>query len=290
MSDLYLNKGDCIGVAAPSSNFNQDAFQEGVRCIQKQGYTLEIPEAIFDRKRYLAGEDRTRADVINQLYANPEVKAIIAARGGYGSMRLLEYLDWDLIEKNPKMVMGFSDVTALLSVLIAHGSVGVHGPNLVSLATASSQTMDAFFSCLAKSPSPMVLSGDTVLVPGRGEGILLGGNLATLSHLCGTPFQPDFRGGILLIEDVGEPAYKIDRMLSQMKMAGMLSDLRGVVLGEFTDCDRGDYIPEIVREIFDGIPILSGILAGHGVDNFPLVMGERVLLDTAKKISQWGGN
>ncbi|MCG8533409.1 MAG: LD-carboxypeptidase, partial [Desulfovibrionales bacterium] len=220
----------------------------------------------------------------------PKVKGIIAARGGYGSMRLLEYLDWDLIGENPKILMGYSDVTALINAVVSHGSLGIHGPNLVSLSSISTGTKAAFFSCLQGLNASTVLQGKKVLVPGQERGVLMGGNLATLSHLCGTPFQPDFRGTILFIEDVGEPGYKIDRMLSQMKMAGMLDGLRGVVLGEFVDCEQSDYIPEIVMEIFDGIPILSGVPAGHGEDNFPLVMGETVVLDTAQKSIQWGDN
>ncbi|MCP3941709.1 MAG: LD-carboxypeptidase [Desulfobacteraceae bacterium] len=289
MKNFYpLEKGDTIGVAAPCACFDDKRLNLGIDCLKTLGFHVHVPRGIFGKKRYLAGDDSSRAAVINELFADPGIKGIIAARGGFGAMRMLENLDWEMIRKNPKLVIGFSDVTALLTAIIQQTQfAAVHGPNLVSLASASPGTISSFYRAITDIPADIKIDDALCLFPGQAQGKLVGGNMATLTHLIGTPFQPNFDGGILFLEDVGEPAYKIDRMLSQMKMAGMLMGIKGVITGSFDNCENWEYIPQILSEIFDGVPLVMGLCAGHGDLNLSLPMGLDVVLDTARAQLKW---
>ncbi|MDD9305150.1 MAG: LD-carboxypeptidase [Desulfobacter sp.] len=285
-----LKPGDTIGVAAPSARFDPDLFKKGVDCLESMGFSVRIPPAIFDEHRYLAGTDSVRARVVNELFEDPEIRGIICVRGGFGAMRILAGLDWDRIRKNPSLFVGFSDASALISGLISKaGMTAVHGPNLVSLARAGKETLNGFFRAVTGQLNQIKVDNGRCIFPGQVVAPLVGGNLATLVHMIGTGFEPKFDHGILFIEDVGEPAYKIDRMLSQMKMAGCFDHIKGVVTGSFEDCANSDYIPEIITEIFDefGVPVLMGFEAGHGKINLSLPMGEPVLLDTQKRSLGW---
>ncbi len=286
-----LKPKDVIGVAAPSSIFDADAFHKGVLCLESMGFEVHIPRGISGRHRYLAGTDRQRAEVLNSLFADPGIKGIIAARGGFGAMRLLPLLDWDIIAKNPKLFIGFSDPTALISALVCNVRIcAMHGPNLVSLAQADQKTLESFSKTVTGCFTRIDLPSDQVIVPGHAAGRLVGGNLATLVHLIGTAYQPDFTDGILFIEDVGEPAYKIDRMLIQMKMAGLLEGIKGVLTGSFENCDNEAYIPQIIKEVFfeANIPICMGIGVGHGSVNLSLPMGVDTILDADHACLEWG--
>ncbi len=286
----FLNPGDTIGVAAPSSRFNKDEFQRGVHCLEDLGFDVRVPDLIFEKRRYLSGDDDLRADVINELFADPDVKGIIAARGGYGAMRILDRIDWDAVMEQPKPFIGYSDVTALLISMVQRAGIeSIHGPNLVSLPHAPESTLSGFVRALSGAPLDITAEQGECLIPGKAIGMLTGGNLATLSHMIGTPFQPDFSESILFIEDVGEPAYKIDRFLVQMKMAGMFDAVCGVVTGVFEKCENDDYIPEILMEIFEpfDIPVLMGIESGHGETNLSLILGRAVELNASHKTIQW---
>lgn len=285
-----LNPKDVIGVAAPSAGFDAQAFRKGVLCLESMGFEVHVPKGITGQYRYLAGTDRQRADVLNSLFADPGITGIIAARGGFGAMRTLPLLDWDTIVKNPKLFMGFSDATALINSLVCKAGIcALHGPNLVCLGRAEKKTLDCFAKTVTGCLACIDLPSDQVLTGGCASGRLVGGNLATLVHMIGTAYQPDFTGCILFIEDVAEPAYKIDRMLIQMKMAGMLEGVKGVVTGAFENCDNEAYIPEIIQEVFldANIPICMGIEAGHGAVNLSLPMGGRVILDADHGCLEW---
>jgi len=287
---IFLNNGDMIGVAAPSARFDRSLFEKGISCLESMGFEVRIPKGIFGEFRYLAGSDRNRAGVVNQLFADPEVKGIISVRGGFGAMRILDHLDWECIRANPTLFIGFSDSSALISCLISQKGTGtVHGPNLVSLARAGQETLDGFYRAVTGQLKKIDMAQGQCIVGGKATGQLVGGNLATLAHMTGTRFQPDFDGGILFIEDVGEPAYKIDRMLSQMKLAGCFERIRGVVAGSFEDCANPEYIPEIINEMFldMGIPVFMGLAAGHGRINLALPMGTMVRLDADRALLAW---
>jgi len=184
----------------------------------------------------------------------------------------------------------FSDSTAiLLSIIQETKSPVIHGPNVVSLADARKETIDSFSNTIQGAIDRIEVTDGKVIKPGGCTGVLKGGNIATISHLLGTKFQPDFSNAVLFIEDIGEPAYKIDRMLTQMKMAGVFNGIQGVITGSFEKCGNDEYIEEILFEIFEeyNIPVLSGLDAGHGRINLSLCMGMEVEMDTRTSRIQW---
>jgi len=281
-----MKKGDCIGIAAPSSAFDPDDFDQGLALLRGMGFELFVPEGLYKKKAFLAGSDGHRVSVINDLFENPRVKAILCARGGYGSMRILDHINGDLVRENPKLFVGFSDATALLSHLYqAWGLVCYHGPVVCSLGRSDQQSLDALeHVLLTGTPKNIEAPFGRVLIPGQARGILMGGNLATLCHLTGTSYQPDLSGTILMLEDVGEAAYKIDRMLVQMKYAGLFDGLNGVVLGSFEKCGDPDHLADIFLDVFGDlkIPLVMDFSFGHGASNcvFPIGVDARLHTDS----------
>ncbi|MBU8911054.1 MAG: LD-carboxypeptidase [Desulfobacterales bacterium] len=285
-----LKFGSVLGLCAPSAHFDTEKLNMGIHVLKNLGFEIKVPEEIFKKKRYLAGNDMVRANVINQLFSDPDIDGIICARGGFGAMRILEHLNWNIIKQNPKPFIGFSDNTAiLLSIIDKTGGLVIHGPNVVSFASASQQTIDSFYNTLMGSFDKIEVINGQVIKSGKCTGVLKGGNIATISHLLGTRFQPDFKNSVLFLEDIGEPAYKIDRMLTQMKMAGLFNAIKGVITGIFKNCDNDDYIEEILSEIFEeyNIPVLSGFDSGHGKVNLSLRMGVDIKMDTKPAVIQW---
>ncbi len=218
----WLKPGDTIGVVAPAGPFDRQTFLRGVRILEDMGFNILTPAGLFEKNRYLAGSDNHRVKFVNQLFADTSVDAIICARGGYGSMRILPLLDFDAIQNNPKAFIGFSDITILLSVLFSRCNlVTFHGPVVTSLANASEETKSSLLSNVTSDSNLEIklISGKTI-IPGVATGEVCGGNLTMLCHLVGTPFEPDFENKILFLEDRGEAPYRIDRMLVHMVLAG----------------------------------------------------------------------
>jgi muramoyltetrapeptide carboxypeptidase len=218
------------------------------------------------------------------MFADRDIKAVLCARGGYGALRMLPLVDFDIIRANPKLLIGCSDVTVLLNALVAQCGLPVlHGPMVASLGAASKITKQAFSHMILNSDLPAIIPYHPVIIkPGKTSGTLIGGNLTTLCHLVGTPFMPDFTGHILLFEDVGELPYRIDRMLVQMKMTGCFDRIAGIILGSFKNCGDCEEVYDIFRDIFANheIPILAGFDVGHDEPNFPVPFGLRATLDT----------
>lgn len=280
-----ISPGDTIAIVAPASPFDKSRFESGIRFLEDQGFRLRIPREIFHRAGFLAGPDAQRARLINELFADSGVHAIWCARGGYGSLRILPLIDYALIRAHPKPFIGSSDITALLTALVERCGLPVfHGPMIVSFADADAASCRAAIE-IFKDPSEWTLSATPAktIQPGQASGSVAGGNLTTLVHLMGTPFEPDFSGRLLFIEDIGEAPYRIDRMLTQLKMAGKLAHVRGVVLGNFTNCGPREEIYAIAGEIFSDlpIPVLGGMPAGHGPCNMMLPIGVDATLDAA---------
>jgi len=280
---VRIKPGDTIGIVAPAGPFDRQTFFRGARIIEDMGYEIFIPPGLFEKNRYLAGSDKHRVQFVNQLFADKSIDAIICARGGYGSMRILPMLDFDTIKNNPKIFVGFSDITILLSVLFTRCNlVTFHGPVVTSLADASEETKLSLFSNVtADSNLEIKLSGGRTIKPGVATGEVCGGNLTMLCHLVGTPFAPDFENKILFLEDRGEAPYRIDRMLVHMELAGCFKGLSGIILGAFEECgDREDVI-KIIGEFFERCPapILAGLDAGHGSHNLTIPLGIEATLD-----------
>ncbi len=279
-----LKPGDTIGVVAPSSPFDRNAFDRGVRAMESMGFRLAVPEEVFQASDFLAGTDQCRANAVNRLFADPDIDGIICARGGYGSMRILPLLNRRSISRNPKVFVGFSDITALLGYFVSScAMVAFHGPTITTLGTGDSLTRERFLTALTR-PKPLTLTASKaqVVCPGRARGTFFCGNLTVLCHLTGTAFQPDYDGCILLVEDRGEAPYRIDRMLTQMIMAGCFNKISGVALGNFSDCGSLDAVHRIFAERLGElhIPILSGFDVGHEAINTTVPVGLAVELDT----------
>jgi len=247
------------------------------------GFKVRFSEGLFDSWGYLAGPDEHRAAAFNRLVADPQIDAIMCARGGYGSLRILPLLDYALVAEHPKAVIGFSDVTALLWALYSRcGLIGFHGPLVTTLADAAAADRGALWNAVAGT-GRLRLRFETAAAirPGRTRAPLVGGNLTTLCHLLGTPYAPAFREHIVFLEDRGEAPYRLDRMLTQMKMAGCFDGMRGLVLGSFKDCGAREEVWRVVTEVFGDAqwPILAGVDAGHSGPNVTIPLGVEAALD-----------
>ena len=227
---LKLNPGDTIGVVAPAGLFDPKLFKKGVAALQTLGYQVHLPEGLTSKDRFLAGPDQHRAGLINQMFADPEIKGILCARGGYGSLRILDLIDYDLIRSNPKIFIGFSDISALLWVMANQCGLTVfHGPVITMLGMENAETAAGLQTALTcTTPLEIPAANGEVLHDGICQGPVYGGNLATLCHLVGTPYAPVFMDSIVVLEDVGEAPYKIDRMLCQMRMGGCFDGMGGL--------------------------------------------------------------
>jgi len=248
------------------------------------GLRPRYPQEIFTQDGFLAGSDQSRAETINALLADEETKAIFCARGGYGSMRIMNRINLDLIKLRPKIMIGFSDVTALLLAL--HQAVGLvtfHGPVITSLSQADEETVLALKKLLLRQGVfPFALSDTRVILPGRAEGPLIGGNLTILIHLLATPHLPDLDRAVLFLEDTGEPPYRLDRMLTTLKLSGILKRCSGLIFGQFLDCGTHDEVHRVIAgnlADFHG-PVVADFPIGHGSRNITLPIGPRAILDT----------
>lgn len=284
---MPLKRGDKIGVLAPSGAVKSGQLSEGVSAIQREGFEVVLAEGITDRKGYLAGEKELRARALEQLFAREDVRAIFCARGGFGSIQLLPLLNPATIRSHPKIFVGYSDVSVLLNWLIQScGMVTFHGPMVImDIARGlKGRSRDQFWETLCGSSDRWFVSGIPIC-PGKKavQAEMVGGCLSVVVTTLGTPYEIQTRGRILFLEDVGEKAYRIERMLTHLKMAGKLDDVAGVVFGQFTDCELGEGrgLTEVVEDLFQGVtyPVLSGISAGHGEENFLLPFGVKMVLD-----------
>jgi muramoyltetrapeptide carboxypeptidase len=278
-----LHRGDRVAVIAPASGFERSAFETGLAVIGER-YRVEHGAGIFERHRYLAGSDERRLEELQSVLADPAIRAVFCARGGYGATRLLKRLAGIAPAGTPKALIGFSDITALHIWLQGHGRRSIHGPVLTQLGRLAAASAERLFALL-ESPDPAApLEGSDTYVGGAAEGVLLGGNLSVFSRMLGTSFMPALDGAILLLEDQGERPYRLDRMWTHLELAGVFARVRGIALGSFTACDEpnADYgSAEVLRElaVATGLPCAAGFPIGHGEVNEPLPLGVRVRLD-----------
>jgi len=285
-----LRPGDVVRVVAPASPFDLEAFEAGLAVLRGPlGLRPRLRPDVTARAGYLAGEDTRRLEEWREAVADPEARAIFCARGGYGAMRLLPAVDPAPLLAAPKLLVGFSDVTALHALLNRAGLATVHGPVVTQLGRAPADAVAHLRALLfGEAPRPGAwgapaggagLVGGATLTPGLARGPLLGGSLTLLAHLCGTPWLPLLGGAILVLEDVGERPYKLDRYLTQLALSGALRGLAGVAVGQLTDCD-GEAGAEVVRRLVRqlGIPAAEGFAFGHEDRNLALPLGPRATL------------
>jgi muramoyltetrapeptide carboxypeptidase len=285
-----LSLGDTIGIVAPAGTVDQrGAFELGLSSLERLGFRVRYDERIFESYRYLAGSDSARAEELTRYVEDPEIHAIIALRGGYGCSRLIPILDEKRLRRHCKLFMGFSDLTTLhLYFRRRLGWITIHGPMAASATLGNlSADQEAHLKALLMQPDYLPsLSIPTMECwnPGVAEGQLSGGCLSLITASLGTPYEIKTEGKILFLEDLGEAPYRIDRMLTQLKLAGKLDSLSGILLGDFTNCEpeEGGYTAQdVLKELlgFLQIPILSGFPSGHGDANWAIPFGVKVRLD-----------
>jgi muramoyltetrapeptide carboxypeptidase len=281
-----------IGVIAPAGPATLDT-DKALQWMRARGYSLKVYPGVYEKDGYLAGSDEVRLGDLHAAFADSEVDAIICLRGGYGTPRLLDSIDFELLRDNAKPFIGYSDITALhLAISRYAGFVTFHGPMLNAdlLGGKQQPTEFSFFNMLrGQVRAGTVLAHPvayplTTIEPGIAHGRLLGGNLAMITATMGTPYEMDAEGVILLIEDINEPLYRIDRLLTQLRLAGTLHKLRGVLVGDVAGVDVAA-LERLLKQTFEPlkIPVLSGWRSGHCDPNLTLPMGALVRLDAGSK-------
>lgn len=271
-----VSEGSMLSVVAPCGPFDRERFEAGVAWLRER-YAVRFDEGVFSRTGYLAGSDDRRLNELIAALVAPDVDAILCARGGYGATRLLPQLDPQLVSNANKLLVGFSDVTALHSLWARADVRSIHAPMVGALAGASESVREAWCATLEGRSAGRCWELRTLRF-GYAEGALIGGNLAVLAALLGTAYAPNVAGKILFLEDVGERPYRIDRMLTSLIQAGWFDTCAGIVLGAFTEGEAGpdgmtveDVLSERLGE--SGVPVVSGLPAGHIEENTPLLFG-----------------
>jgi muramoyltetrapeptide carboxypeptidase len=300
-----LRLGDTVGLVTPSTYVSDpDSLATAERTVLYFGLKPKFGRNVRKREGYLGGTVEERLDDLHRMFADPDVKAVFAIRGGYGCGQLLDRVDYALVRKNPKIFLGYSDITALhLGIQKRAGLVTFHGP--VALSGFSEYTQKHFRRALFETApiGPVTNPPESnplrpahtlrTIRPGKARGPLIGGNLTLIATTMGTPFEIETRGRILLLEDVGEEPYSIDRMLTQLRLAGKLEAAAGIVFGECRDCRPKDYKPsfdstltlgEVLDEILGklAIPVFSGLTFGHTGDQLTLPLGVTASMDADK--------
>jgi len=266
-----LHYGDTIGIVALSGMLNNsDAFERAVLFLKNRGFCIKLADNIYDKKRYLAGEDDIKIEQLHKMFSDKSIDAVFCLRGGYGAIRLVNKIDYELIKNNPKIFIGYSDVTAISAMFLKKsGLITYSGPMCLGDFGDEEGKTETFDNCFD------VLMNDNILIyepfqmglniQGYAKGITFGGNLATINSLCGLDFIPD-EDFIFFVEDLNEPAYKIDKMMTQLlNISDFKNNIKGIILGEFLDVDNKEWLYEIFTEISEklNIPVLGDFRITH---------------------------
>ncbi len=291
-----LQPGDTIGIIAPASNIKRAMLDAGCDALRGLGYKPFYLDSILEKDLYFAGPAERRIRELSEMFARDDIRAVVCARGGYGANYLLKTLDLEKIKSHPKIFVGYSDVTALLTYIAdSTGLITFHGPMITKDFSAPDGVDLASWKAAVTGVSEWILdagpeSGVRSLRPGSAEGILYGGCLSMLVASLGTPYEIQTTGTILFIEDTGEKPYQIDRMLMQLKLAGKFSAVRGIVFGEMLDCrqnsDQGYTLEEVLTRVVGdlGVPLAYGLRSGHvSRRNVTLPLGVAAALDVSRK-------
>ena len=292
-----LQKGDLLGIVAPAGMLNDETlFHSGVQILSEMGFEVKYPRELWPGAEYLADCDDNRAAELNAFFSDSEVKGIVSMRGGYGCLRILDKINLDLIAANPKFLIGFSDITVLQQYLYFQtGLVSLHGPTLTSLSSSTQETLERFRASLLGQWKMPVYDKRIVQLQGSNNVIapLFGGNLASLMTLLGTKYDSDWSDKIIFLEDINEPIYKIDRMLTQLAAAGKFEKVRGIILGNFTSPKNDSCLDELrykeaiwkrVLEVCPSqdIPVWGDFPSGHAAHNITFPIGATATMDCSK--------
>jgi muramoyltetrapeptide carboxypeptidase len=287
MKAKRLKTGDTIGIVAPASPSDPAKAERAIKYLTGMGYTVKTGKSIYSSKRYLAGEDELRASDVNNMFSDDEVRAIFCLRGGYGSQRILDLVDFGRIRDNPKIFIGYSDVTALLNAIYQKcGLITFHGPMGGDFAGGLEERTEMAMKNILESTDPIGElpnpEAPEVVAEGKAKGILVGGNLSIIAASLGTPYELDTLNRILLLEDVSEEPYSVDRMLTQLRLAGKLEAAAGIILGDWGNVLS---LEEVFEDIFKGMdkPVLKGLKIGHCKPNITVPIGGSISIDTYSK-------
>lgn len=293
-----LELGDTIGLIAPSSPTKKENLEKAKDKLIEMGFKVKMGKSPYERYGYLSGSDEIRANDINEMFRDKEVDGILCTRGGYGTPRILDLLDYQVIKNNPKVFIGYSDITALhIAFTQKSNLVTFHGPMVTSdmIGNFSDFSKDSLFKAIMNTGAIGKISNPqgeeiTIINGGMAEGTIIGGNLSLIVDTIGTPYEIDVKGKILFIEETGEDPYKIDRMINQLRLSGKLKEAEGIILGDFNKCDIGKHSESLTLEqIFNdhikplGKPTIYNIQSGHCQPIITLPFGVRARLDGDKK-------
>jgi muramoyltetrapeptide carboxypeptidase len=290
MSRALLERGDAVGVVATGFAVRPDALASGLAWLSRRGFAPVAGPHVRSVAGYLAGDDAARASDLDAAIGDAALSALWFARGGYGTARILDRVDLARLVRRPKLLLGYSDLTALFGALLARTSaVCLHAPFVAELGDRKAFHAPSLLSSLAGRATRHRIARRDVLRAGRARGRLMGGNLTVLTHLAGTPYMPELAGSMLFLEETGEEAYRIDRLLQHLKMAGALAGVRAVLLGSFRVPATARSFPgdrDVVSVFRDHllplkIPVVTGIPSGHGAAKWTLPLGGIASLDTA---------
>jgi muramoyltetrapeptide carboxypeptidase len=290
-----IKKGSKIGVIAPAFQPDKEKLDKGLAYLLDSGYKVVRGKSLDAIYGYLAGNDLLRVDDLHTMFSDPEVDAIICARGGWGCLRILDQLDYDLIRKNPKILVGYSDITTLhLAIWKKSGLPGISGPmTAIEMGTGiepftEKHFWDQVYNTGQYYEFTWEPDSTETWQTGEADGILLGGCLAMVAHQLGTDYSPDYKDSILLLEDVGEEPYRIDRYLAQLRQAGIFDQINGLILGNFLDCenqnpDRPSFtVKEVLQEYCQDLkyPVIYDFPYGHGMIKISVPIGMHTQINT----------
>jgi muramoyltetrapeptide carboxypeptidase len=290
-----LKAGDCIGIIAPAGQIAEtDRLEQGIAILKEMGFEVKIPRQLLPGTGYLADTDSNRALEFHKMWADDDVSALLALRGGFGCLRMLPFLDLEELRKQQKMLIGFSDLTILHTMLHQNlDLLSLHGPMLTTLSSCTRESLERFHACLTGNWNKTIHSRSIEVLRGGGPvtGRLVGGNLSSLISILSTPFHPDFAETILFLEDVGEPLYRLDRMFSQLSQSGILQAPAAILLGDFSPSKEMDRLESIrfheeiwtrVLELTEAvsIPVWGDFPVGHGANNLTLAHGSMATADS----------
>lgn len=286
-----LRPGDRIELVAPSGAVKRPLVLAGARLLAEAGFRVTFGRHLFDRRGHLAGSDAARADDMNRALRNADVRCVLMARGGYGTMRIAPEIDWSAMRRDPKIYAGFSDATYFHAGFALHAGVRtLHGPNAQGFGSVSAREVKRWIAWVTTPRpeprwgvlrAPGRLSGPAAAVRGR----VMGGNLVLLHYAALTGILPSLRESLLFLEEVNEAPYRVDGLLMSLRLSGALKGIRGVALGDFTNCvpqkgHRELPLREVLRDHLTplGVPVVKGVAAGHGTRNLPFPLGARATL------------
>jgi muramoyltetrapeptide carboxypeptidase len=266
----------------------EEELLPGIHALESVGFHVRLSPHALMKRDYLAGSDELRLRDLHSLFLDDEVRAIFCARGGYGTLRLFDRIDFDLIRKHPKILVGYSDITALLLALFKRARlVTIHGPVLRDLTKNQGLNLSHLKTLMTSRGSLEILVEDAkVLREGSASGKVLGGNLSLITRLLGTPFMPSLKGALLFLEEKGEALYRVDRMLTHLRLTGLLTGCAGILAGSFVDCGEPSAVEALIEERLGTlpVPIMIGLPIGHGEANIALPLGVQAVLDTGNRV------